>query len=306
MIARYADRQPIPEARRPPRPPTRKSRLGVAGFDPLWLGAGSTTRRLRVPPPGRIHSGSETRLVGCGRAATIAPSPRAEDRCSFSYARGAGGRVDHFAVPGRSAGARPSDVRERGSAPGADGLGHVSPVDPEPWGPPWRGWEEVDPDEAGGSGCPRARSTHCPTPRPGAIVIAPRRRPAARRRFPDRCAGSCLRPSTGGERPQHGPARRATLPVATRIDDCAHWQAVWFMPDAVHRLPVDGFESARSSWGRVDGRDGGKRLRSSRSPRGGFAERAWGHFWSVGAREWEAVAGRALAHLLVGPPRAGR
>lgn len=45
-------------------------------------------------------------------------------------------------------------------------------VDPEPWGPPWRPWSEIDPDEAA------ARGIHAPLhalsdSAPGAIVIAP-------------------------------------------------------------------------------------------------------------------------------------
>lgn len=45
-------------------------------------------------------------------------------------------------------------------------------VDPEPWGPPWRRWEETDPDEAA------ARGIYAPVHAvsqgaPGAIVIAP-------------------------------------------------------------------------------------------------------------------------------------
>ena len=38
------------------------------------------------------------------------------------------------------------------------------------------------------------------------------------------------------------------LPVASRIDDCSLWQAVWLAPDAVHRLPLDGADTAPLSW----------------------------------------------------------
>ncbi|MFF8414808.1 hypothetical protein ACF05P_36155, partial [Streptomyces omiyaensis] len=45
-------------------------------------------------------------------------------------------------------------------------------VEPEPWGPPWRRWEEIDPGEA------MVRGIHAPLyalsdSAPGAVVIAP-------------------------------------------------------------------------------------------------------------------------------------
>ncbi len=45
-------------------------------------------------------------------------------------------------------------------------------VEREPWGPPWRRWKEIDPDEAA------ARGIYAPVPAlsdaaPGAVVIAP-------------------------------------------------------------------------------------------------------------------------------------
>ncbi|MFE3142958.1 hypothetical protein [Streptomyces scopuliridis] len=72
-------------------------------------------------------------------------------------------------------------------------------VDPEPWGPPWRTWEENGPDEAA------ARGIYAP-------VYA----------LSDGAAGG---PNMACE--------ACGLPVASRIDDFSLWQAVWLAPNAV-------------------------------------------------------------------------
>lgn len=87
------------------------------------------------------------------------------------------------------------------------------------------------------------------------------------------------------------------LPVASRIDDCSLWQALWLAPDAVHRLPVDDTDSdtAILSWEEL--------LEEGVTTPPMEPISRWGsllgldHWWSW-SPQWEAAAGRALAHLL--------
>ncbi|MCX5197068.1 PAS domain S-box protein [Streptomyces sp. NBC_00249] len=88
------------------------------------------------------------------------------------------------------------------------------------------------------------------------------------------------------------------LPVASRIDDCSLWQAVWLVPNAVRCLPVDNADSAdnaRLSWTEV--------LVGAKATPPIEPITRWGslvgldHWWSW-SPQWEATAGRALAHLL--------
>ncbi|KOX15343.1 hypothetical protein ADK67_41590 [Saccharothrix sp. NRRL B-16348] len=152
-------------------------------------------------------------------------------------------------------------------------------VDPEPFGPPWRQWDEIGPDEA------EARGVFAPVyavsfGEPGAIVVAPGD-VRGTVLIPERCEGYCL-----GLDGRDGPnlaCARCGLEVATRVDDCSLWQAVWLAPRAVRRLPgagparpVVGWEALVDEW--VD------------TPALWPAE-AWGPWW-------EAAIGVALAHLL--------
>ncbi|EFL12894.1 hypothetical protein [Streptomyces sp. C] len=167
-------------------------------------------------------------------------------------------------------------------------------VEPEPWGPPWRRWEEVDPDEAA------ARGIHVPVHAvsdgaPGAIAIAP-----------GDTRGTVLLPGRGGgyccgldwgDGPNMA-CEACGLPVASRIDDCSLWQAVWFAPDAVHRLPVapaDDAESDVSSWAEL--LEEGRATPPVEPITSWASLRGLDHWWSWSPR-WEAAAGRALAHLL--------
>jgi hypothetical protein len=112
-------------------------------------------------------------------------------------------------------------------------------VEPEPWGPPWRRWKEIDPDEAA------ARSIYAPVyalsdGAPGAIVMAPGDTRSTVL-IPDKRGGACC----GMDRAD-GPntvCEACGLPVANRIDDCSLWQAVWLAPNAVRRRPVDGVDA---------------------------------------------------------------
>lgn len=165
-------------------------------------------------------------------------------------------------------------------------------VDPEPWGPPYRPWEEIDPNEAA------ARGIYAPVHAlsdgaPGAIVIAPGDTRGTLL-IPEKSGGYCC----GLDRTDdpNMACEACGLPVASRIDDCSLWQSVWLAPNAVRRLPVDDADSAPLSWTElmVEGRGTapfepinarwGSRLGSN-------------HWWSW-SPQWEAAAGRALAHLL--------
>ncbi|WP_431775586.1 hypothetical protein [Streptomyces cucumeris] len=166
-------------------------------------------------------------------------------------------------------------------------------VDPEPWGPPRRRWEEIDPDEA------MARGIYAPVSAlsdgaPGAIVISPG---DARGTLliPEKSGGSCCG-LDGGDGPNMA-CEACDLPVASRIDDCSLWQGVWLAPNAVRRHRLDDTNNdAPLTWAELlaEGKDtppfepisawGGSRLGSD-------------HYWSW-SPQWEAAAGRALAHLL--------
>ncbi|WP_285629618.1 hypothetical protein [Actinoallomurus iriomotensis] len=148
-------------------------------------------------------------------------------------------------------------------------------VDPEPFGPPWRPWDEVGADEAG------ARGVYAPVcslsygPR-GAVVIAPGdvRGTAF---VPDRGDG-CL-----GLDGRDGPnlaCVRCGRAVATRVDDCSYWQAVWLDPLAVRRLTGDDPPHRAADWHALP--EGVPPLESS-------------GMWSP---LWDVAVSAALAHLL--------
>ncbi|NEA59773.1 hypothetical protein G3I60_37860 [Streptomyces sp. SID13666] len=164
-------------------------------------------------------------------------------------------------------------------------------VEPEPWGPPWRSWEEVDPDEAA------TRGIYAPVYAlsdsvPGTIVIAPGDTRGTVL-VPNEAGGYCCGLDWGD-----GPNMACDscgLPVASRIDDCSLWQAVWLAPDAVHCLPIDGTDTAILSWAEL--------LEEGKATPPIVPISRWGsllgldHGWSW-SPQWEAAAGRGLAHLL--------
>ncbi|MER5462365.1 hypothetical protein ABT010_17075 [Streptomyces sp. NPDC002668] len=165
-------------------------------------------------------------------------------------------------------------------------------VDPEPWGPPWRRWEEIHPDEAAARGIYAPVYALSDGP-PGAIVIAPGDTRSTLL-IPEKRGGACCG-LDGADGPNMA-CEACGLPVASRIDDCSLWQAVWLAPDAVRCLPVDGADAAPLSWAELMAEGMGM------PPFEPIA--TWGsrlgsnHFWSW-SPQWEAAAGRALAHLLV-------
>lgn len=159
-------------------------------------------------------------------------------------------------------------------------------VDPEPSGPPYRKWEEIDPEEAA------ARGIYAPVSSvsygaSGAIVIAPG---DARGTvlILEKASGYCCG-FDGGEGPNMA-CEACGLPVASRIDDCSLWQAVWLAPDAVLRVAVDGAGTAPPSWEELTAQGMSTPLFE---PIAGWGVRWWS--WSP---RWEAAAGRALAYLL--------
>jgi len=151
-------------------------------------------------------------------------------------------------------------------------------VDPEPSGPPWRQWGELGADEA------EARGVFAPVHAlsfgaRGAIAVAPGDTRGTVL-IPERCDGYCL-----GLDGRDGPnlaCAQCGQEVATRIDDCSLWQAVWFAPHAVHRLRVDGPGRRAVGWEAL-AREGPPPV----EPSGGWSP------W------WVAAVGAALAHLLV-------
>ncbi|MEU8889234.1 hypothetical protein [Streptomyces sp. NPDC048442] len=153
-------------------------------------------------------------------------------------------------------------------------------VDPEPSGPPWRVWEEIDAAKAAARGV-FAPVYHLSFGAPGAIVIAPGDTRGTVL-VPEWCEGYCCG-LTEGATPNMACAR-CGRPVATRVDDCSLWQAVWLDPGAVRRLPGGAGDEPVvdwDTWVRERGRD----------PQPDPVARS---YW-----RWGAAAGAALAHLLV-------
>lgn len=136
-------------------------------------------------------------------------------------------------------------------------------VDPDPWGRPWRMWDEIDPGEA------EARGIYAPVyalsdSAPDATVIAPGDIRGTRL-IPEKRGGACC-----GLDGADGPDLACVacgLPVATRIDDCSLWQALRLSSDAVYRVLLDGVDAAPLSWEELTEK-GRARPRSSRLPRG--------------------------------------
>ncbi|MGW4895257.1 hypothetical protein ACWEQL_23750 [Kitasatospora sp. NPDC004240] len=166
-------------------------------------------------------------------------------------------------------------------------------VDPEPWGPPWRRWEEIPPDEAA------ARGFHAPVHAlsygtSGGIVVAPGDTRGTLL-IPGRRGGACCG-LDGGDGPNTACAS-CGLPVATRIDDCSRWQATWLAPDAVRRLPTGSADAdtAPLTWADLMAQRKGtppvEPIATWGSP-AGTGEWSW-------SPQWVAAAGLALAHLLV-------
>ncbi|MGW6413857.1 hypothetical protein [Streptomyces sp. NPDC055055] len=170
-------------------------------------------------------------------------------------------------------------------------------VETEPWGPPWRRWAELDPGEA------EARGVFAPVHAlsdnaPGAVVIAP-----------GEAHGTVLLPENRGSRyccgldgaggPNMG-CGACGRPVATRIDDCSLWQAVWLDPTAVRHLRVEGADEPPLSWEELMAGTSTPPFEPVTSWGYPPTGEKWAATWSP---QWEAAAGHALAHLLVASQR---
>ncbi|RSS81154.1 hypothetical protein [Streptomyces sp. WAC06614] len=169
-------------------------------------------------------------------------------------------------------------------------------VEPEPWGPPWRQWEEIRPDEA------VARGVYAPVHAlsdgsPGAVVIAPGDAVGTVLIPGHRAGGYCC--GLDGTDGPNVACSECALPVASRIDDCSLWQAMWLDPNAVRRLPVDDPDAAPLSWSELMAEG---KATPPFEPLAAWGSRTaaghWSNYWWSWSPQWEAAAGRALAHLL--------
>ncbi|MFJ5828919.1 hypothetical protein [Streptomyces sp. NPDC093089] len=152
-------------------------------------------------------------------------------------------------------------------------------VEPRPTGPPWRLWEEVGEDEAACQGV-YARVHRVSFGARNRIVVAPGDS-RAMTLILDKCEGYC-RGVDGRDGPNLA-CEGCGRAVATRMDDCGMWQAVWLEPDAVVRRPSGLPAVPPPDWddlARPDHRAPLFELDGS---------------WS---RRWEAALGVALAHLV--------
>ncbi|MEV7121026.1 hypothetical protein [Kitasatospora griseola] len=117
-------------------------------------------------------------------------------------------------------------------------------VDPDPFGPPWRPWDELTEGEA------EARGYYAPVHHwvsdgaAGWILLAPGD-DIGTALILDRADGSCCGLTAHG-----GPnvaCARCGHPVGARVDDCSSWQAIWLEPDAVRAVPA-GPEPPVAGW----------------------------------------------------------
>ncbi|MFF7594698.1 hypothetical protein [Streptomyces mirabilis] len=83
--------------------------------------------------------------------------------------------------------------------------------------------------------------------------------------------------------------------MASRIEDCSLWQAVWLAPTVVRRHPVDGADAAPLSWAELMAEAKGTLPFESIAMSG--SRPGANHWWSW-SPQWEAAVGQALAHLL--------
>ncbi|MGV9270050.1 hypothetical protein ACWDRR_35980 [Kitasatospora sp. NPDC003701] len=153
-------------------------------------------------------------------------------------------------------------------------------VDPRPTGPPWRLWEDVGEDAAARQGV-YAPVYSVSFGARNRIVIAPgdSRSMAL---IPEKCEGYCR--GVDGRAGPNLACEGCGQAVATRMDDCGLWQAVWLEPDAVVRRPSGLPAGPPPGWNDL-------RRTEHRVPPV-EPDGSW-------SRRWEAAVGVALAHLVV-------
>ncbi|WP_030764393.1 hypothetical protein [Streptomyces sp. NRRL F-2664] len=153
-------------------------------------------------------------------------------------------------------------------------------VDPLPTGPPWHPWDQVGEELAARQGI------HAPVysvsfgSRDRIVVSPGDSRGMAF--IPGKCEGYCM-----GVDGRDGPNLACTAcgrAVATRMDDCGLWQAVWLEPDAVRRVPSGLPAVPVPGWDELD-----------------LAQCAVAPVEPDGSwnRRWQAAVAVALAHLVV-------
>ncbi|WP_333748537.1 hypothetical protein [Streptomyces sp. IBSBF 2394] len=113
--------------------------------------------------------------------------------------------------------------------------------------------------------------------------------------IPEKSSGYCCG-LDGGDGPNMACEVCGLLPVASRIDDCSLWQAVWLAPNAVRRHALGDAGPVPLPWADLTAAAVGT---PPYEPIASWGGRQLGlyHWWSWSPR-WEAGAGRALAHLL--------
>ncbi|MFJ3926360.1 hypothetical protein [Streptomyces sp. NPDC090022] len=136
-----------------------------------------------------------------------------------------------------------------------------------------------------------------PSGPPGAVVIAPGDA-GGTVLIPNHRGGGYCCGLDGADGPNVACAE-CGLPVASRIDDCSLWQATWLAPNAVRRLPVDGARVEPLSWSDVVAQGKSTPPYEPLATWGSrMAAGHWSNYWWSWSPQWEAAAGRALAHLL--------
>lgn len=152
-------------------------------------------------------------------------------------------------------------------------------VDARPTGPPWRLWEEVGEDAAARQGV-YAPVYSVSFGARNRIVIAPGDS-RSMVLIPEKCEGYCR--GVDGRDGLNLACESCGRPVATRMDDCGLWQAVWLEPDSVVRRPSVLPAGPPPDW---DDLERAEHRVPPVDPDGS---------WS---RRWEAAVGVALAHLV--------
>lgn len=152
-------------------------------------------------------------------------------------------------------------------------------VDPRPTGPPWRSWEEIGEDAAARQGvyAPVHSVSFGARDR---IVIAPGDSRSLTL-IPEKCEGYCR--GVDGRAGPNLACEGCGRAVATRMDDCGQWQAVWLEPDAVVRRPSGSPAGRSPDWDEL--------TRPEHRVPPVEPDGSW-------SRRWEAAVGVALAHLV--------
>ncbi|MFF3721862.1 hypothetical protein ACFYYM_05740 [Streptomyces erythrochromogenes] len=153
-------------------------------------------------------------------------------------------------------------------------------VAPRSTGSARRPWDEAEAEPAAGQGAYPPEHAVSFAPR-GPVVIAPGDS-RGMVLIPGKCAGYCMG-IDGREGPNLACAGCGRA-VATRVDDCGLWQAVWLEPDAVRRAPSGLPAVPVPGWDELD-------LEAYAVPPVEL-DGSW-------SRRWQAAVPVALAHLVV-------